>query len=712
MFSMTMCPKMSLIPTILAVLCVSSAGASVGLAADEPAPPVGHFVLTKKPLVGKPEPCLLLDISAMFHVGYAKTDNTTATVSFALSNNSMVSGDCSHLTDERHAQLNLGFGSEYGLGLDGTFGLELTFERNGIFTHFYLSDATMYYKLVPDMFPDAKDANTTSSGSSKEQFFYTSSNAFAPHSYSCDKPQTMEFTFSKSSMPKSTLTIHSIHVQPFYVPHDGKFSPAETCPDLITTTPGPYTTPSPLIPVGHFSLNDTKGNPCFLLSVGMEFRVEYEGKDNTTYNATYVLPRNSTVGGACGDSKATIALSFFKGFNFTVTFKTPDTSIFELVRASVGYVRDPKLFPDAKSPGTAVNEEQTDGPSLFVTEVGKSYLCKSLQFFDVGSTVHLMVSDLQVQPFAVNSTNFSEASECAQDFPSTMMPIQNATTILPLNTTAATMAPIGNVTTVLPSNITATLVPILNGTTVNPSNVTVVPIENATTIMTTPKPTTPPKEPPQGHFEVKDKNGNACLLANMSLQFSINYTKTDKKKHTGVFDLPKTAKATGFCGSDNSSLTLTFHDDNFNVTFDFVKDKKVKGNGVSRFNVSTIEISYTEIPSIFHGTNSPDARRHVTNSTMDIFSADADKSYKCNADVDITVTKDVSILASHVQLQPFGVEKSGKFSSAEECSEDSGSNTVPVIIGVVVGVVVVVVFVAYIVVSKRKASTAKFTTLN
>ncbi|CAH1246353.1 LAMP1 [Branchiostoma lanceolatum] len=709
-----MCPKMLLIPTILAVLFASSVRASVGLTADEPAPPEGHFVLTKKPLIGKPEPCLLLNIAAMFNVGYTKTDNTTAIVSFALPTNSTVTGDCSHLTDERHAHLNLAFGDAEDLGLDGTFGLELTFERNVIFTHFSLSGATLYYKLVPDMFPDAKDANTTASATiSNEQYFYTSSNAFSPHSYRCHKPQTLEFTFSKPDRPKSSLTMHSVQVQPFYVPSSGKFSPPETCPDDITTTPGPvpHTTPiTPLIPVGHFALNDTKGNACFLLSVGAEFHVEYELKDNTTRNATYVLPRNSTVGGACSDSKATMALSFFKGFNLTVTFKTKGSNSFELVSASVGYVRDPKHFPNATSPGAAVNEVQQE--SMFETDLGKSYLCKSLQYFDVGSTVRLTVSELQVQPFAVKSMNFSEASECAQDLPSTMMPIQNATTIPAFNTTAATMSPIGNVTTILPSNDT-TVVPIRNATTVQPSNTTstMVPIENATTIITTPKPTGPPKEPPQGHFEVKDTKGNVCLLANMSVQFKVNYTKTDKKIHTATFDLPKTAKATGFCTSDNSSLTLNFHDGAFSVTFDFLKDKDVKGKTVGRFNMSTIVISYTELPSIFAGTKSPDARRQVSNNTMSMFSANGDKSYKCTADVDITVTKDVSIVVSHVQLQPFGV-KSGKFSSAEDCSEDSGSNTVPVIIGVVVAVVVVVVFVAYIVVSKRKAKPQKFTSLN
>ncbi|KAI8521116.1 Lysosome-associated membrane glycoprotein 1 [Branchiostoma belcheri] len=702
---------MSLIPTLLVLLCVASVRATVGYAVDDPSPPVGHFVVNKKPLIGKAEPCLLLDISAMFHVGYIKAhNNTLGMVSFPLPTTSVVSGDCSHLTDETHSHLNLKF--NLNNGTEGTFGLNLTFERNLIFTHFSLSEATMKYTLVPDLFPDAKNANATVSGKAKmsgKQFFYTHSNAFDPHSYLCDKTQTMDFDIPSLDAPKSTLSIHHVQVQPFYVPSSGKFSGPETCPEDITTTPGPNVTtpqptptPLPVVPVGHFALNDSKGNPCVLLNVGVMFRVEYDDvKENITRNATYVLPQDSTVGGGCDESKATIALSFSKGFNLTATFKTTGNKSFELVSASVGYVRTPELFPNASMPGRAVKEVEQDA-SLFETDLGKSYLCKSLQYFDVGSTVKLEVVDLQVQPFAVKGRNFSEVSECAQDLPftTTMMPIHNATTVPPVNTTTATMSPIGNATTVLAPNTTAaTLLPI--------GNVTIM-----TTPMKTPKPTGPPKEPPQGHFEVKDTKGHVCLLANMSLQFSVSYTKADKKKHIGLFDLPKTAHATGFCSSDNSSLTLTFHDGLFSVTFGFVTDKKVTGDSASRFNMSSIEVMYTELPSMFPGTSSPDARKHVSNTTLNIFSASTDKSYMCKSEVNITVSKDVTIMASQVQLQPFGV-KSGKFSSAEECSQDTtGSNTVPVIIGVIVGVIVVVVFVAYIVVKRSKARPQKFTIVN
>eukprot|EP00058_Branchiostoma_floridae_P010712 XP_002596200.1 hypothetical protein BRAFLDRAFT_202759 [Branchiostoma floridae] len=223
--------------------------------------------------------------------------------------------------------------------------------------------------------------------------------------------------------------------------------------------------------------------------------------------------------------------------------------------------------------------------------------------------------------------------------------------------------------------------------------------------MTTPKPLTPSPEPPQGHYEVKDTKDRVCLLADMGLQFRVLYTNTDNETGTGIFNLPITANATGFCGVEHSNLNLTFYDDNFRARFDFSKAN-------NHFHVSGFYFSYTELPSIFPGTKSPDGRRLINNNTMNIFSTDADKSYMCNADMNITVTKDVSILVRKVQLQPFGV-KSGQFSSAQECPEDSnkGDNTVQIVIGVAMGVGVVVVLVSYIVVKKRTVNATSYADL-
>ncbi|XP_019639419.1 PREDICTED: lysosome-associated membrane glycoprotein 1-like [Branchiostoma belcheri] len=222
--------------------------------------------------------------------------------------------------------------------------------------------------------------------------------------------------------------------------------------------------------------------------------------------------------------------------------------------------------------------------------------------------------------------------------------------------------------------------------------------------MTTPRPLTPPPEPPQGHYEVKDTEGHVCLMADMGLQFKIIYAKVESETGAAILNLPTTANATGSCGPDRSNLTLTFHDDIFSVTFDFVRAN-------DHFHLSQFDISYTELPSIFPGTKNPNTRRQVSNTTLNIFSTTADKSYMCKSDVNITVTENVSILASQVQVQPFGV-KSGQFSTAEECQEDLEKNTtVPIVIGVVLTAMVALVLISYIVVRKIRANNRRYSSV-
>ncbi|KAI8521118.1 Lysosome-associated membrane glycoprotein 1 [Branchiostoma belcheri] len=554
-------------------LLALTVGVRVSSCGSIPQPAEGHFVL--KDVYN--DVCLLLDVSAMFHVGYTKTDNTTSTVSFSLPADSSASGHCSHFDNDYHSHIDLRFNAGNAMESDGAFGLRLAFVRTR--DMFWLANASIYYTLRPDVFPEAKNANEkVSSVLSGLQDFATSSSFYFPHSYKCDTEQV--FTFTSPARPVSTLAIHTIHVQPFHVPTSGDFSKATACSDSKTTPSPPKTTkPYP---------TTTKDHSPTILPIG-----------NITYITT--IPSTTT--------------------------------------------------------------EATAMP------------------IDNGTTIP--------------STTTAATS--------TAIPIANMTTISSTSTSAtATTMPIGNGTTIPPTTTSATTHRIGNVSTVPPPNTSTVP--DITTIMTTPQPLTPPPEPPQGHFEVKDTEGRVCLLADMGLQFKIIYAKGDSETGAAILNLPTTANATGFCGSDRSNLTLTFHDDIFSVTFDFVRAN-------DHFHVFRFDISYTEMPSMFPGTKNPNARRKVSNNTLYIFSADADKSYMCESDLDIAVTENVSILASQVQLQPFGV-KSGQFSSAEECQEDLEKNTtVPIVIGVVLTAMVALVLVSYIVVRKIRGNNRRYSSV-
>ncbi|XP_078698383.1 lysosome-associated membrane glycoprotein 1-like [Branchiostoma floridae x Branchiostoma belcheri] len=619
-------------------------------ATGSPLPPVGHFYVKNE----RGDKCLLLDIAATFHVEYLKTDNTTDTVSYPLPNNSYVTGTCAHGFHEQTAVMNISFHDTSPHM--GHFGMNLTFSRNfPLMTHFWLSEVSIYYQLIPALFPDALDMNKTLiSTVSGIQAIKTSSNAVAPHSYLCKREQELFRSHANDvNVPLSVyLTVHNIQAQPFEVNDQGTFSLPEECPQDYqpttnppppTTTPFHDVTPSLVFPVGYFSLNDSSGRVCLLANMGVLFRVEYRTDNGKSRNATYVLPANCSVGGSCGDDQATLTLMFTDTFNLSLSFYS-DGKRFILNSLVVGYQRNARFFPGADDPNTSDIQVAND-LSLFDTQLGKSYRCSSQRNFTVGQSVVLEILELHVQPFGVKDGQFSDAVRCPQDLLTTIYPVLNATTTSPA-------------TTVQTTDVTDTIAP-------------------ASTILPTSPPYTPttpphkPSKPLQGHYFVKNSTGQICLLANMGVQFIVKYVRQDSNVGEGVFNVPVTAAASGACTDSMSSLTLKFYDDTFYVTFTFSQSSEKRGG---RYRLASAELSYTELPVIFPQTIAPNQHRRAENMTLNVFSTDVRKSYKCLPDVNVTVTKEVTMLVRQVQLQPFHVDKSGKFFTAEDCAQTSSES--------------------------------------
>ncbi|XP_066285112.1 lysosome-associated membrane glycoprotein 1-like [Branchiostoma lanceolatum] len=647
------------------ILLLSCCWTSASLAADDAslAPDVGHFSVSSSS--GKK--CLLLDIAASFHVQYEKNDNTTGEVSYALPIDSTATGTCA-TTLGKKADISLGFFTGYP-----NFGVKMGFERSGLVRpEFFLSSLLVYYTLDPAIFPDAKYVNQTTPTQIDAMHEFETSTS---NSYLCKTDVTFNLGYPVTQPVK--FVIDYIKVQPFDV-HKQEFSTAEECPQdhglstlpAESTTAPAVTTPTPGIPVGHFSLKNDQDEVCLLASWGVKFYVEYETQNNGTGTAQFVLPTDSNVVGTCESNFATISLRFDNGFDITAIFQS-DGKKFDIANVAVTYKESLPHFPSSKHPNktTLVSAKNLD---LFLVDVGKSYLCKAKQSLEINANVTLEIIDWQVQPFAVKNGTFGDAMECSQD--------SQTTTILP------TTATVGPATTVPTTNHTHTVGPSTNQTTPGPTNHTHTPIPPSTTHMPTPG---PPTDPKQGHFELKDSKNEVCLLADMGLQFTASYSKKNKHTGKGVFNVPVKAGVSGNCGDEESSLILTFYEGKFNVTFDF--HKSAKGDGKAKYHVSLISLEYTEIPSIFPGSMTPNKPHSVSNSSLTVFPADQDRSYKCDADVHVTITKDVELLVRQVHVQPFDV-KEGKFSSAEECSQDSkGGPSYGLEIGLGVGLVVVFV---------------------
>ncbi|XP_035687049.1 lysosome-associated membrane glycoprotein 1-like [Branchiostoma floridae] len=638
------------------VLLAGSIGTASCEATSDPLPPVGHFYVEN----GRGQKCLLLDISATFHVEYLRTDNTTDTVAYPLPNNSYVSGTCAHgFLNEQTAVMNISFDDI--TTYMGQFGMNLTFSRNlPVMTHFWLSKVSIYYQLIPSLFPDALHPNMTFlSVVSGIQAIKTQSTALTPKSYLCKREQELTLSQARDvNVPlRANLTVHNIQAQPFEVDTQGTFSLPQECPqDFVPTTEPPATsttpfqpvTPSLVFPVGSFSLNNSEGQVCLLANMGVLFRVAYRVDGGKNRNATYVLPANSSVGGSCEDDQATLTLMFTDTFNLSLSFYS-DGKRYVLNSLVVGYQRSARFFPNAQDPNTSDIQLEND-LSLLDTELGKSYRCDSQRNFTVGQTVTLEIVDMQVQPFGVEGGRFSDAARCPQDLRTTMYPVLNATTTVPTRVT----------TTMQTTDATDTLAP---ATTILPSS----PPHSTPPYTTTPPPTpSKPTKPLQGHYVVKNSTGQVCLLANMGVQFIVEYVKQDAEVGQGVFNVPVTAAVSGACQNNVSSLTLEFYNATFCVTFTFVQSIDRRSG---RYRLASAELSYTEFPVFFPQTIAPNQQRRVENMTLNVFSTDVRKSYKCLADVNVTVTKEVTMLVRQVQLQPFHVDKSGKFFTAEDCAQ-------------------------------------------
>ncbi|XP_078676927.1 lysosome-associated membrane glycoprotein 1-like [Branchiostoma floridae x Branchiostoma belcheri] len=655
------------------ILLLSACWTSSALAAAYDAPPdpdVGHFAVTESS--GKR--CLLLDIAATFRVNYEKNDGTTGVVSYALPIDSVATGTCASTLGSK-ADISLGFFTGYQ-----QFGLKMGFERSGVLRpKSFLSSIQIYYTLDPSIFPDAKYVNETNPLTLTDLHEFETSTS---KSYLCESNATFTLGFPGVTQLVD-FTVDYIKVQPFDV-HKQEFSAAEECPEdhalstlpAESTTAPPVTTPTPGIPVGHFSLKNDQGEVCLLASWGVRFHVEYETLPNGTATAQYVLPTDANAVGACEDHYATISLRFKNDFDITAIFQS-DGKKFNINNLAVTYKESLPHFPSSKHPNktTTVTAKNLD---LFLVDVGKSYLCKSKQSLEVGgANVTLEIIDWQVQPFAVKNGTFGDATECSQDGgTTTMLPISNATTILPTTTVPP------------PTNHTHTIAPATNQTTPGPTNHTHTPKPKPPS--TSPMPTPGPAgEPKQGHYKLKNSKNDVCLLADMGLQFTASYTKKNKHTGKGVFNVPVKASASGNCGDEKSSLILTFYEGSFNVTFDF--QKSAKGGGKTKYHVSSISLAYTEMPAVFPGSLTPNKAHTVSNNGLAVFPADQDRSYKCDADVHVAISKDVDMLVRQVHVQPFDVQK-GQFSSAEECSQDSkGGKSYGLEIGLGVGVAVVLV---------------------
>ncbi|XP_002736086.2 lysosome-associated membrane glycoprotein 1-like [Saccoglossus kowalevskii] len=170
----------------------------------------------------------------------------------------------------------------------------------------------------------------------------------------------------------------------------------------------------------------------------------------------------------------------------------------------------------------------------------------------------------------------------------------------------------------------------------------------------TPKPTQTPTPPPSpGTWNVTDKEGKLCLLAQFGMEFTIPYS-TSMAVENATFPLPVTAvvdtvKST--CGLNNSVLVLNFNKDSDksnNLTMKFEMN-------ATNFYTTQVTLDYFISHADFPNATDTGAQKNVSTSDQ-LFKASKDKSYSCHAEQVYNLGKGF-METSDVQLQPFNVDE-------------------------------------------------------
>ncbi|XP_078604527.1 uncharacterized protein LOC144878121 [Branchiostoma floridae x Branchiostoma japonicum] len=369
--------------------------------------------------------------------------------------------------------------------------------------------------------------------------------------------------------------------------------------------------------IGHFAVEEN-GKKCLLLDIAATFHIQYKKNDNTTGTVSFSFPTadsSTTATGTCATilgKKAQISLGFFTGFeDFGIQMEFQRSLLhrtFWLTSLSVRYTLVPSLFPDAKY----VN--QTFPPELiglrkFETKTSKSYLCTTDETFSLGfpvtPLVEFVVDYIKIQPFDVHKQEFSAAEECPQDHQLTTLPV-------------ATTTPIHDI--------------------------------------------------PVGHFSLKNKQGEVCLLLNWGVRLHVEY-ETQKGSSYAQYVLPPDAKVVGSCEETSATISLKFNH-GFDLTVGFQTDGKT-------FDIFTFSITYnTSLPHFPHARY-PNEPVTETSHLVRPFRDDFGKSYLCKT----KQTLQIILLTLDIvewQVQPFAV-KNGTFSDAMECYQDNPTTAFPVI---------------------------------
>jgi len=197
------------------------------------------------------------------------------------------------------------------------------------------------------------------------------------------------------------------------------------------------------------------------------------------------------------------------------------------------------------------------------------------------------------------------------------------------------------------------------------------------------------------------------IVAEMAVQLKIAYDTVKNVTQYAILDIPKDANASGICGNDTQSLSITwFNKDNktenqFTIFFE-------KNSTENRYMIRNISISVILTKEVFPDIN--DSVSITLYNDKAEFSTPLHKSYRCAKEQTFDLMKSGSnqtfgaVTLSQVQLEAFHEKMDTLFDTAEDCEKSSSPDIVPIAVGCALVALVAIVLIAYLV-GRRRSQT-------
>jgi len=242
---------------------------------------------------------------------------------------------------------------------------------------------------------------------------------------------------------------------------------------------------------------------------------------------------------------------------------------------------------------------------------------------------------------------------------------------------------------------------------------TITSTETPTTTTTSPRqtvlPTADPEEDsPRGSWNLTENN-RTCILSQMGIRLSFDYTDKDNKNVSVNYDVPAQANETtlsGSCGSgDEASENMQiafFENDTWSLSLTFKYEATKKEWSVSDIGLEFV-FSEARFPNVTSST-----KYTVTLTNQTLFQTPNGSSYQCVSKESLNDfnkpddAPSVTITTTELRVEAFRIVRDGTFSISVPCPADTEvSNIVPIAVGAALAALIVIVLIAYLIGRKK-----------